>query len=373
MSRISFGFSGERCIASANLCIAKSNIVGSGCADLVFAVHHGFLVRGGQAQSACTHLDLSNVRRHGLSWDSFSGLTRLVSLILSNNQLVDLPAGVFSILTSLLHLHLNNNLLQSLPVDICTGPKLKELTAEQNKLHSLPETIFDNCTNLTRLILGSNDFSSLSSLPEKIFRGLDNLYFLSLYNARIQMLPMGIFDGMTINRLDLSDNPVLCILDGYQTKAMVLDSSCQPCVSWSTEATCPFRCYWDGALCREYHWIDTSNAGFCHSDHVLSNGLTTAGCTTVIHSNASGACLSSRVICSIYRFSAFSIFEQPLHQNQSHVCVCGQECRIEIQGGISDFISTTQMKVFQPQSSNDGMLLDFSSTCTLGANKVPKQ
>ena len=113
--------------------------------------------------------------------------------------------GLDEISSRCTELWLYDNNLSSLPEGIFRGlNNLEQLWLWGNNLSSLPAGIFRGLNNLEVLDLAYNH---LSSLPEGIFRGLNNLEQLWLWGNNLSSLPAGIFRGLNnLEVLDLDDN-----------------------------------------------------------------------------------------------------------------------------------------------------------------------
>lgn len=113
--------------------------------------------------------------------DDWNSLPSLAELRLAKNQLSDLPAMMFSrkMQLSLGHLDLSDNQLQALSAAVYNLSNLAVLKLDRNRLVSLPSGI----GKLLRLVQFSASGNQLTALP-------------------------GDFDRLTLNSLDLSDNPL---------------------------------------------------------------------------------------------------------------------------------------------------------------------
>ena len=93
-------------------------------------------------------------------------------LLLTNNQLTEIPDDVFDGLTALGQLYLDGNGLTTLKdssdnVIFADSIKLTELFLDNNQLSSLPDDVFDGLTKLNWLTLHKNPFATL---PDGVFR-----------------------------------------------------------------------------------------------------------------------------------------------------------------------------------------------------------
>jgi len=130
--------------------------------------------------SKLVSLDLSDNHISALP-DDWNTLPTLAELRLAKNQLSDLPATMFTrkMQTSLAHIDLSDNQLQTLNAAIYNLSNLAVLKLDRNRLVSVPSGI----GKLTRLVQFTASGNLLRTLPSD-------------------------FDRLTLNSLDLSDNPL---------------------------------------------------------------------------------------------------------------------------------------------------------------------
>ena len=77
------------------------------------------------------------------------------------------------------------------------------------RLSTLPENIFNGFNNLRSL---SITFTAIQNLPEKVFNGLNNLKELILYYNELTTLPPGIFSNLNrLQTLGLIGNDLICM------------------------------------------------------------------------------------------------------------------------------------------------------------------
>ncbi len=148
-----------------------------------------------QAASGLMELRLDNNPLATLPAGAFSGLTALTTLDLSSNRLRELPDGVFADLESLSELLLAGNELTTLPPDAFSGlSNLARLVLERNQLAELPGDVFADLPGLQSLWLSANE---LQTLPAGIFTKLQELELLALTENEIADLPSGTFAGLS--------------------------------------------------------------------------------------------------------------------------------------------------------------------------------
>jgi len=131
-------------------------------------------------------------------------LSRLVCLDLSDNHISALPAD-WNLLPNLAELRLAKNQLIELPAAMFTGrilTSLAQLDLSDNQLQSLNAAVY----NLSRLSVLKVDRNRLVSLPSGIGK-LTQLLQLSASENQLKTLP-GDFDRLTLNSVDLSQNPL---------------------------------------------------------------------------------------------------------------------------------------------------------------------
>ena len=136
----------------------------------------------------------------------FSGLSRLEELELYSNQLAELPPGIFSGLTRLTYLDLSGNAFTELRPGVFSDlSRLERLYLSSNQLTELPPGVFFGLTHLENLGLG---FNQLTELPLGVFSDLSSLEYLSLGSNALTELPPGVFSGLSsLRSLSLAGNP----------------------------------------------------------------------------------------------------------------------------------------------------------------------
>lgn len=161
--------------------------------------------------SVLTKLNVLNLRGNLLTTfsDEVFGFkaSNLKELNLKGNRLTELSS--LSRLTSLTHVILSSNQLSNLPEDIFRNISLLEnLDLSENQLTFLPERIFHDLLGLTSIDLHKNN---LSRVHPKLFE--DQLLVQQLYlsDNQLESLPPGLLDVfLTQNMVRLHGNPWKC-------------------------------------------------------------------------------------------------------------------------------------------------------------------
>lgn len=125
--------------------------------------------------------------------------------------LTTVRTGDFDGLSNLTHLMLGGNELTSLPGGIFHGlSSLIELSLSRNDLTVLPDGVFDDLTSLKTLHL---HYTKLTTLRPDVFDELSNLRSLYLRGTDLTELPAGIFDSLSnLTWLEVSSNDKLSSL-----------------------------------------------------------------------------------------------------------------------------------------------------------------
>uniref|UniRef100_A0A672QDU0 Si:ch211-117l17.7 n=1 Tax=Sinocyclocheilus grahami TaxID=75366 RepID=A0A672QDU0_SINGR len=136
----------------------------------------------------------------------FWHLPSLLTLSMSANQLRYIPSESFYYLPNLTKLTLYKNPLISLPYQLMGHmPRLQELYLYETNLSTLPWNLFANMTNLRALNLYFNN--KLTSLPKSLFCCLPNLKKLSLKNNNLRELDPELFSKLiSLKILMLNEN-----------------------------------------------------------------------------------------------------------------------------------------------------------------------
>ncbi|XP_075458478.1 leucine-rich repeat and transmembrane domain-containing protein 2 isoform X1 [Ascaphus truei] len=131
------------------------------------------------------------------------------TLLLLNNRLSSLPGDSFSNLSSLHRLDLSNNFLDQLPSELLGElGNLTELRLRNNSIRSLDRDLLHQLPLLRRLDLSLN---GLSQVPSGLFDDLPTLHWLSLRSNRLQSLDRVTFEPLSsLQQIQLGDNPWEC-------------------------------------------------------------------------------------------------------------------------------------------------------------------
>eukprot|EP00960_Hanusia_phi_P061301 764802-Hanusia_phi.AAC.2 len=221
------------------------------CGNCTFHVSdEGLLSREGSCEEDCSFLSLPNRGIRDITVGAFDGMSSLLEIQLSYNQLTVLPAGLFNRLSNMYYLLLDHNQLSTLPPGIFDNQltNLMFLFLDNNQLNELPAGVFDNLSNLYGLYLSNNQ---LSTLPTGIFDKLSSLFTLHLDYNQFATLPAGIFDKTSnLGSLLLSYNQLTTLPAGIFDKLsglsyLLLDNNQLVCMLPQTFANLTVLSYLD--------------------------------------------------------------------------------------------------------------------------------
>lgn len=156
------------------------------------------------------HLEWNNISQ--LDDDVFSVLTKLKVLNLRGNLLTTFSDKVFGFeASSLKELNLKDNRLTELS-SLSRLTSLTDLVLSSNQLSNLPEDIFRNATLLENLDLSDNQ---LTFLPDSIFSELFGINTIHLHKNNLSKLDPKLFEDQNlIQQLYLSDNQLETLPQG---------------------------------------------------------------------------------------------------------------------------------------------------------------
>ncbi|XP_071135470.1 leucine-rich repeat-containing protein 70-like isoform X1 [Mytilus edulis] len=180
-----------------------------------------------------TYLDVSSNRISAINATSLSGLTSLISLTFTENEISSIEDGAFADLHSLERLSLQNNKINSIDANLLSGlTLLEDLSLDNNEISTIEDGAFSDLGSLLTLSLYSNKISSLdaklfsrltllrsleiseneiTSIEDDVFSGLQSVISLSLSNNRISRIEDGAFsDLQSLRLMQLRGNPLIC-------------------------------------------------------------------------------------------------------------------------------------------------------------------
>ncbi|XP_075691764.1 relaxin receptor 1-like isoform X3 [Rhinoderma darwinii] len=139
-------------------------------------------------------LFLSNNRIKVLKAGVFQDLHLLEWLILDNNRVTKIVSGAFTGLNSLYFLYMLNNSISEIPKNsLCSEmPRLNWLDLEGNQIHTIRESVFQEC--ITVLDLSVNQ---IGDLPPSLFTNLQELQQLNISFNPLNHIPHNQFDLLT--------------------------------------------------------------------------------------------------------------------------------------------------------------------------------
>ncbi|XP_072024540.1 uncharacterized protein [Amphiura filiformis] len=152
-----------------------------------------------------THISFDNNQFSLLNQTKFS--STLISLVLSNNDIVSIPNDTFSHLQKLKRLRLNHNIIEIIHIDLLQNlTKLEVLGMSYNRIESLPLGVFQDLHLLQELWLNNN---KLKMIHTDLFQDLHLLQELWLNNNKLKMIQTDLFYGLTkLQTLDLGNNNI---------------------------------------------------------------------------------------------------------------------------------------------------------------------
>ncbi|XP_044745325.1 toll-like receptor 6 [Coccinella septempunctata] len=155
--------------------------------------------------SDLTHLFLMQNHIEFLEKPIFRDLIKLSTLDLSHNNICLLHRDILKPLKSLREINLDNN--EGLELDdylFSNFPELRKVTMRSCNLKKLPGNIFSGSPKISRIDLQKN---SISSLPNYLFDGLTNLETLILTDNELLSIHSSAFNSLSgLKKLDLSNN-----------------------------------------------------------------------------------------------------------------------------------------------------------------------
>ncbi|XP_037530657.1 podocan [Nematolebias whitei] len=141
--------------------------------------------------SSLYRLHLKSNKLEKIPAGALDNLRNLRELYLQNNLLTNegMDSETFSQLSSLEYLDLSNNNLSVVPMGLPRNLVLLHL--EKNSIHSFPGDALNPVRNLEYLLLHNNKLRSRSIHP-MAFQGLKKLHTLHLYNNLLERVPRGL-------------------------------------------------------------------------------------------------------------------------------------------------------------------------------------
>ena len=156
-------------------------------------------------------LDISNNPIKTLPKNIFNQvqLTNLQRLYLRGCRIDRIDDDALSGLTNLIELDLSRNQLSSVPsASLVQAPFLRDLVLAHNPLEKIYSNTFKKAPNLVKLDLSH---TKLIDLEPKAFQGLEHLETLKLNNNYLSTLHLGTFDPLNkVTSIELHENPWIC-------------------------------------------------------------------------------------------------------------------------------------------------------------------
>uniref|UniRef100_A0A6P4F319 Insulin-like growth factor-binding protein complex acid labile subunit n=1 Tax=Drosophila rhopaloa TaxID=1041015 RepID=A0A6P4F319_DRORH len=159
-----------------------------------------------------SELDMRRCGIRYIYWENFSiGAEKLVVLLLTDNQIDEVPAKTFRGAGNLQFLFLNRNNLSKLDKDAFVDLKeLQYLDLKENRLVELPKDVFSDLKSLRYLGLDDNQLTTIES---DLFAHKPGLLSVSIQNNRLREVGEYAFPrAHRMQYVDLSHNPQLVVL-----------------------------------------------------------------------------------------------------------------------------------------------------------------
>ncbi|KAG5666980.1 hypothetical protein PVAND_014983 [Polypedilum vanderplanki] len=139
-------------------------------------------------------LELSSNNLTDIKFEFFSQFNKLNRLILNNIGINSLPNDAFVNLNSLTYLSLSDNEFLTLNPESFRGlENLSELWLQNCGMEDLSLLPFHHLTNLTYLYIQENP---VNTLPSKLFENNKNLESISCWNCKIETIEKNVFDSL---------------------------------------------------------------------------------------------------------------------------------------------------------------------------------
>ena len=149
-------------------------------------------------------LVLSDNRVKLLTHLTLSGLVNLTHLSLDHNQIFRIDKDALQNSTKLKDIHLDVNYLKDVPLVLQRLPNLLTLDLSGNKILDLGDTAFENLHHLTVLNLAKNEIEFVS---KEVFKSLGRLRVLNLSSNKIKKIEKGAFDAnKNLKAIRVDDN-----------------------------------------------------------------------------------------------------------------------------------------------------------------------
>ncbi|XP_072887885.1 leucine-rich repeat-containing protein 38-like [Hemitrygon akajei] len=158
----------------------------------------------------CKDAHTIDCRDSGLS-DLPTGIFPLVvrKLLMSNNQIQEIPADFFMYYGDLVYLDLSNNSLSTISKGTFSTTKLIYLDLRYNNFSQLSPGAFSSARRLIRLRLGNNP--NLEKVDKEAFQSLNVLQVLELNDNALEILSVTALSSLpSLRTLRLEGNPWLC-------------------------------------------------------------------------------------------------------------------------------------------------------------------
>lgn len=174
---------------------------------------------------ANTHLKKLSLKNCGLvdiPWEAFHSLGQLTTLQLDQNEIWKVDATSFQYLTQLRNLRLEGNKLKTIPTEALSSLSVLEaLNLGSNLLTSIPVNAFPELRNLVILLIKRNQ---IATIHDEAFSNLTSLRVLELDDNLLPSIPPALTKLTALQELSVSGNRIKYIPSGIlqQSKGLAL-------------------------------------------------------------------------------------------------------------------------------------------------------
>ncbi|XP_033759702.1 protein toll-like [Pecten maximus] len=179
-------------------------------------------LRGYQFHGILHMISLNNNSLQDIDEKCFRQVSDLQNICLADNKLTSLPATLFLGLTSLRHLDIHNNLIQELPDGLFDdSPNLVYVNLASNRISSLRKRLFVKLLNLETLFLDRNNIVVINEASFPLHSIA--LRHIGLCSNPLRQIPKITFYIRSLRRIDLQNTSIT--LTNFSGQLEELDSN----------------------------------------------------------------------------------------------------------------------------------------------------